>query len=173
MGQPSVTRNCTVLCWLAPALPRRSRALPRRRLRTPRRRLTTASLLLALALFWVVATRLGLPTAALTYTPRQHIGRHLLYGLVGFFLNTVVLRPFEVSDPQGLYQVRYGPRMSGSNTTTSYPAFQDLRARNASFTVGLVTPSASCNSTDSSASASGQPSNTQVATVRVGGSTSK
>ena len=48
-------------------------------------------------------------------------------------LNTVVLRPFEVSDPQSLYQIRYGPRMSGSNLTTSYPAFQDLRRRNTSF----------------------------------------
>ena len=48
-------------------------------------------------------------------------------------LNTVVLRPFEVRDPQSLYQIRYGPRMSGSNLTTSYPAFQDLRQRNTSF----------------------------------------
>jgi hypothetical protein len=44
-------------------------------------------------------------------------------------LNTVVVRPFEVSDPQRLYQIRYGPRMSGSNLTTSYPDFQDLRWR--------------------------------------------
>src|SRR5262245_6508281 len=49
-------------------------------------------------------------------------------------LDTVALRRFEASDPQSLYQVRYGPRTSGSNLTTSYPAFQDLRARNASFT---------------------------------------
>src|SRR5262245_1642493 len=48
-------------------------------------------------------------------------------------LNTVVLRPFEVSDPHSLYQIRYGPRMSGSNLTTSYPAFQDLRRRNVTF----------------------------------------
>ncbi len=54
-------------------------------------------------------------------------------------LNTVVLRPFEVSDPQSLYQIRYGPRMSGSNVTTSYPAFQDLRRRNTTFSdmIGL------------------------------------
>ena len=44
-----------------------------------------------------------------------------------------MLRPFEVRDPQNLYQIRYGPRMSGSNLTTSYPAFQDLRRRNTSF----------------------------------------
>jgi predicted permease len=54
-------------------------------------------------------------------------------GFVFGVLNTVVLRPFEVSDPDSLYQVRYGPRMSGSNLTTSYPAFQDLRRRNTSF----------------------------------------
>ena len=60
-------------------------------------------------------------------------------GFVFAVLNTVVLRPFEVSVPQSLYQIRYGPRMSGSNLTTSYPAFQDLRRRNTSFTdmIGL------------------------------------
>jgi predicted permease len=54
-------------------------------------------------------------------------------GFVLAVLNTAVLRPFEVSDPQSLYQIRYGPQMSGSNLTTSYPAFQDLRGRNTSF----------------------------------------
>src|SRR5260221_10070556 len=54
-------------------------------------------------------------------------------GFVFAVLNTAVLRPFEVSDPESLYQVRYGPRMTGSNLTTSYPAFQDLRRRNTSF----------------------------------------
>jgi predicted permease len=60
-------------------------------------------------------------------------------GFVFGVLNTVVLRPFEVNDPQNLYQVRYGPRMSGSNLTTSYPAFRDLRQRNTSFSdlIGL------------------------------------
>ena len=60
----------------------------------------------------------------------------LAIGVNGFVLavlDTVVLRPFEVSDPESLYQIRYGPRMSGSNLTTSYPAFQDLRQRNTSF----------------------------------------
>ena len=66
----------------------------------------------------------------------------LAIGANGFafaVLNTVVLRPFEVSDPQSLYQIRYGPRMSGSNLTTSYPAFQDLRRRNTTFSdmIGL------------------------------------
>jgi predicted permease len=54
-------------------------------------------------------------------------------GFVFAVLNTVVLRNFEVSDPDSLYQVRYGPRMSGTLLTTSYPAFQDLRRRNTSF----------------------------------------
>src|SRR5450759_2208578 len=46
-------------------------------------------------------------------------------------------------------------------------------SRNASFIVSFVIPLASCRSTDSTASASGHPSNSHVATVRVGGSTSK
>ena len=60
-------------------------------------------------------------------------------GFVFAVLNTVVLRPFEVRDPQSLYQIRYGPRKSGSNLTTSYPAFQDLRQRNTTFSdmIGL------------------------------------
>lgn len=60
-------------------------------------------------------------------------------GFVFAVLNTVVLRPFEVSEPQSLYQIRHGPRMSGSNLTTSYPAFQDLRRRNTTFSdmIGL------------------------------------
>jgi predicted permease len=60
-------------------------------------------------------------------------------GFVFGVLNTVVLRPFEVNDPESLYQIRYGSRMSGSNLTTSYPAFEDLRRRNTSFSdlIGL------------------------------------
>src|SRR5689334_1947294 len=54
-------------------------------------------------------------------------------GFVVAVLNTIGLRSSEVSDPQSLYQVRYGPRMTGSNLTTSYPAFQDLRRHNTSF----------------------------------------
>ena len=54
-------------------------------------------------------------------------------GFVFAVLNTAALRPFEVSDPRSLYQIRYGPQMTGSNLTTSYPAFQDLRRRNTSF----------------------------------------
>ena len=53
--------------------------------------------------------------------------------LVFAVLNTVVLRPFEARDRQSLYQIRYGPRKSGSNLTTSYPAFQDFRQRSTCF----------------------------------------
>jgi predicted permease len=79
-------------------------------------------------------------TPALTFVAVLSIA--LTIGANGFLfavLDTIVLRPFEVSDPQSLYQIRYGPRMSGSNLTTSYPAFQDLRRRNTTFSdmIGL------------------------------------
>jgi predicted permease len=48
-------------------------------------------------------------------------------------LNAVILHPLEVGDPNGLYQVRHKPWMSGSLLTTSYPAFEDLRQRNTTF----------------------------------------
>jgi hypothetical protein len=56
----------------------------------------------------------------------------LAIGANGFVFGVLdaVVRPLQVSDPQSLYQIRYGPRMSGSNLTTSYPALQDIRRRN-------------------------------------------
>jgi predicted permease len=48
-------------------------------------------------------------------------------------LNAVVLHPLDVSDPQNLYQLRPKPQMSGRLLTTSYPAFEDLRRRNTTF----------------------------------------
>jgi predicted permease len=48
-------------------------------------------------------------------------------------LNAVLLDPLDVSDPQNLYQVRHKPWMSGRLLTTSYPAFEDLRQRNTTF----------------------------------------
>src|SRR5580658_3140157 len=48
-------------------------------------------------------------------------------------LNTVLLRPLGVSDPQSLYQIRHKPWMSGRLLTTSYPAFEDFRQRNTAF----------------------------------------
>jgi predicted permease len=48
-------------------------------------------------------------------------------------LNAVLLRPLEVSDPQNLYQLRLQPWTSFKLLTTSYPAFEDLRQRNRTF----------------------------------------
>jgi predicted permease len=48
-------------------------------------------------------------------------------------LNAVLLHPLEVSDPQNLYQIRLKPWMSGRLLTTSYPAFQDFRRKNITF----------------------------------------
>ena len=47
--------------------------------------------------------------------------------------NAVLLRPLEVSDPQDLYQVRLQPWAIFKALTTSYPAFEDLRQRNTTF----------------------------------------
>src|SRR5213595_888124 len=48
-------------------------------------------------------------------------------------LNAVLLRPLEVSDPQNLYQLRLKPWTSFKLLTTSYPAYEDLRRRNTTF----------------------------------------
>jgi predicted permease len=48
-------------------------------------------------------------------------------------LNAVLLHPLDVSDPQSLYQVRHKQWMSGRLLTTSYPAFEDFRRRNTTF----------------------------------------
>ncbi|HLJ29148.1 MAG TPA: ABC transporter permease [Candidatus Angelobacter sp.] len=48
-------------------------------------------------------------------------------------LNAVLLHPLDVSDPQNLYQIRHKPWMSGRLLTTSYPAFEDFRQRNTTF----------------------------------------
>jgi predicted permease len=48
-------------------------------------------------------------------------------------LNTVLLHPLDVSDPQSLYQLRHKQWMSGRLLTTSYPAFEDFRRRNTTF----------------------------------------
>ena len=48
-------------------------------------------------------------------------------------LNAVLLHPLDVSDPQSLYQIRHKPWMIGRLLTTSYPAFEDLRRRNTTF----------------------------------------
>jgi predicted permease len=48
-------------------------------------------------------------------------------------LNAVLLHPLEVHDPQNLYQLRHKQWMIGRLLTTSYPAFEDLRRRNTTF----------------------------------------
>jgi predicted permease len=48
-------------------------------------------------------------------------------------LNAVLLRPLEVSDPENLYQLRPRPWTSFKLVTTSYPAFEDFRRRNTTF----------------------------------------
>ncbi len=48
-------------------------------------------------------------------------------------LNAILLHPLPVSDPQNLYQLRHKQWMSGRLLTTSYPAFEDLRRRNSTF----------------------------------------
>src|SRR5258708_36085738 len=52
----------------------------------------------------------------------------------GGLVSAVVLRPLEVSDPENLYQIRHKAWMSGRLLTTSYPAFEDFRQRNTTFT---------------------------------------
>ncbi len=71
----------------------------------------------------------------------------LAIGANGFafgLLSAVVLRPLPVSEPSRLYEVRTGAPRSGSLVTTSYPAFQDLRQRNTTFSdmVGIYAYSA-------------------------------
>src|SRR5688572_15697923 len=53
----------------------------------------------------------------------------LVFGVV----NAVVLRPLEVSDPENLYELRPGAWTRWKLLTTSYPAFEDYRQRNTTF----------------------------------------
>ncbi len=53
----------------------------------------------------------------------------VVFGVV----NAVLLHPLDVTDPQNLYQVRLEPWTSGKLLTTSYPAFEDYRRRNTTF----------------------------------------
>jgi predicted permease len=48
-------------------------------------------------------------------------------------MNAMLLRPLDVSDPQTLYQLRHKQWMIGRLLTTSYPAFEDFRQRNVTF----------------------------------------
>jgi len=48
-------------------------------------------------------------------------------------LNAILLDPLNVSDPESLYQIRHKQWMIGRLLTTSYPAFEDFRERNTTF----------------------------------------
>jgi predicted permease len=48
-------------------------------------------------------------------------------------LNAVLLHPLDVTDPQSVYQLRHKAWKSGRLLTTSYPAFEDFRQRNSTF----------------------------------------
>jgi len=48
-------------------------------------------------------------------------------------LNAVLLHPLDVSDPSSLYQIRHKQWTIGRLLTTSYPAFEDYRRRNTTF----------------------------------------
>src|SRR5919106_6011051 len=69
-------------------------------------------------------------TLVATLTLMLGIGANVVvFGVV----NAVLLRPLDVSDPQNLYQLRLQPWTSFKLLTTSYPAFQDYRQRNTTF----------------------------------------
>ncbi len=48
-------------------------------------------------------------------------------------VNAVLVQALDVSDPPSLYQLRHKPWMMGRLLTTSYPAFEDFRRRNKTF----------------------------------------
>ena len=69
-------------------------------------------------------------TLVATLTLMLGIGVNVVvFGVV----NAVLLRPLDVSDPQNLYQLRLKPWTSFKPLTTSYPAFEDYRQRNTTF----------------------------------------
>src|SRR5262249_33224476 len=53
----------------------------------------------------------------------------VVFGIV----NAVLLHPLDVRDPENLYQLLLKPWTSFKLLTTSYPAYEDLRRRNITF----------------------------------------
>ena len=69
-------------------------------------------------------------TLVATLTLMVGIGANVLvFGVV----NAVLLRPLDVSEPQNLYELRFKPWTAWKLLTTSYPAFEDYRQRNTTF----------------------------------------
>jgi predicted permease len=69
-------------------------------------------------------------TLVVVLTLMLGIGANIaVFGVV----NAVLLRPLDVTDPQGLYELRLKPWTSFKLATTSYPAFEDLQRRNVTF----------------------------------------
>ena len=69
-------------------------------------------------------------TLVALFTLMLGIGANVvMFGVV----NAVLLRPLDVSKPENLYQLRLQPWTSFKLLTTSYPAFQDFRQRNTTF----------------------------------------
>jgi predicted permease len=69
-------------------------------------------------------------TLVATLTLMLGIGANVLvFGVV----NAVLLRPLDVSEPQNLYELRLKPWTHWKLLTTSYPAFEDYRQRNTTF----------------------------------------
>jgi predicted permease len=69
-------------------------------------------------------------TLVATLTLMLGIGANVLvFGVV----NAVLLRPLDVRDPQNLYELRLKPWTAWKLLTTSYPAFEDYRQRNTTF----------------------------------------
>ena len=69
-------------------------------------------------------------TLVATLTLMLGIGANVLvFGVV----KAVLLRPLDVSEPQNLYELRLKPWTNWKLLTTSYPAFEDYRQRNTTF----------------------------------------
>jgi predicted permease len=69
-------------------------------------------------------------TLVATLTLMLGIGANVLvFGVV----KAVLLRPLDVSEPQNLYELRLKPWTHWKLLTTSYPAFEDYRQRNTTF----------------------------------------
>ena len=87
-------------------------------------------LLLDVRYAWRVLKKSPTFTAVAVITLMLGIGANVVvFGV----LNAILLHPLAVSDPESLYQIRHKQWTIGRLLTTSYPAFEDLRRRNSTF----------------------------------------